>query len=430
MLPLELASGSDYIEAIGLDVIVHASDRPSCRSFSGTQYAHVEHIEAQAGRPTQVQRRLAGRERTMALNATSTSASAVAPHGAAKPALASAAERLGVLPRPRLEYTPEVARETAHLYERVSRAVTPMEWPYYAPLIKAINDLKKQRNAVILAHNYMTPEIFHCVGDIRGDSLQLAKEAAKTSADVIVQAGVHFMAETSKLLCPEKTVLIPDLEAGCSLASSITAADVRALREAYPGVPIVTYVNTSAAVKAECDICCTSANAVKVVESLGAPRVLLIPDEFLAKYVQTKTKVEIIAWKGHCEVHERFTAEELEAFRKADPGTKIIAHPECPPDVIAAADFTGSTAGMIDYVKTKKPRKVVLVTECSMSSNVAAEAPETEFVRPCNLCPHMKRITLENILESLLTLRHEVTVDPAIAARARRAVERMVNLTN
>jgi quinolinate synthase len=331
-------------------------------------------------------------------------------------------------PRPDLPYTPAIAREMAPLYEKVRHVITPMEWPQYAPLIKAINDLKKQRGAVILAHNYMTPEIFHCVGDFRGDSLQLAKEAARTDAKVIVQAGVHFMAETSKLLNPDKTVLIPDLRAGCSLAASITAEDVRMLRAAYPGVPIVTYVNTSAAVKAECDICCTSSNAVKVVESLGAPRVLLIPDEYLAKYVQTKTKVEIIAWKGHCEVHERFTAEELEAFREADPGTRIIAHPECPPDVIKAADFTGSTAAMIDWVKTKRPRKVVLVTECSMSSNVAAEVPDVEFVRPCNLCPHMKRISLEAIYDALRYMRYEVTVDPAIAARARAAVERMVNL--
>jgi len=327
-------------------------------------------------------------------------------------------------------FTAELAREMEPLYARVKHVVTPMEWMQYAPLIKAINDLKKQRDAVILAHNYMTPEIFHCVGDFKGDSLQLAKEATRTKAKVIVQAGVHFMAETSKLLNPDKTVLIPDLEAGCSLAASITAEDVRMLRAAYPGVPVVTYVNTSAAVKAECDICCTSSNAVKVVESLNAPRVLLIPDEYLAKYVQTKTKVEIIAWKGHCEVHERFTAEELEAYRKADPATRIIAHPECPPDVIAAADFTGSTAAMIDWVKTKRPRKVVLVTECSMSSNVAAEVPDVEFVRPCNLCPYMKRISLEKIYESLLYMRHEVTIDPEVAARARRAVERMVNLTN
>jgi quinolinate synthase len=327
-------------------------------------------------------------------------------------------------------YTPELAAEMAPMYARVQHVITPMEWPAYAPLIKAINELKKQRNAVILAHNYMTPEIFNCVGDFRGDSLQLAKEAARTKADVIVQAGVHFMAETSKLLSPDKTVLIPDPLAGCSLADSITPADVRMLREVYPGVPIVTYVNTSAAVKAECDICCTSSNAVKVVESLGAPRVLLIPDEYLAKYVQTKTKVEIIAWKGHCEVHERFTAEDIAAMRAADPGIKIIAHPECPPEVIDASDFTGSTAAMINYVTSNRPRKVALITECSMASNVAVEAPDVEFIRPCNLCPHMKRISLENIYTALRDMRYEVHVDPIVAAKARRAVERMVNLTN
>lgn len=328
------------------------------------------------------------------------------------------------------KFTPELAAEMAPLYEKVEHIVTPMEWAHYAPLIKAINELKKERNAVILAHNYMTPEIFHCVGDFRGDSLQLAREAAKVDADVIVQAGVHFMAETSKLMNPDKTVLIPDLEAGCSLASSITAEDVRTLRAAYPGVPVVTYVNTSAAVKAECDICCTSSNAVKVVESLNAPRVLLIPDEYLAKYVATQTDVEIITWKGRCEVHERFTAEELNTLRDGDPGVKIIAHPECPPDVIEAADFTGSTAAMINWVKSNRPDKVILVTECSMSSNVAAEAPDVEFVRPCNLCPHMKRISLEKILDSLVYMKNEITIDPEVAERARQAVERMVNLTN
>ena len=327
-------------------------------------------------------------------------------------------------------YSPALAREMAPLYERVKSIVTPMEWMQYAPLIKSINELKAQRNAVILAHNYMTPEIFHCVGDIRGDSLQLAKEAARADGDIIVQAGVHFMAETAKLLNPDKTVLIPDMKAGCSLAASITADDVRALRKAYPGVPIVTYVNTSAAVKAECDICCTSSNAVQVVESLGVDRVLFIPDEYLAKYVQTKTDIEIIAWKGRCEVHERFTSKELENYRKSDPGVRIIAHPECPPDVIDMADFTGSTAAMINWVKTERPDKVLMVTECSMASNVAAETPEVEFVGPCNLCPHMKRISLENIRDSLLYLEHEVTIDPAIAERARRSVERMVNLTN
>ena len=327
-------------------------------------------------------------------------------------------------------WSPALQAEMAPMFARVKNVITPMEWPHYAPLIKAINELKKERHAVILAHNYMTPEIFHCVADFRGDSLQLAKEAARTDAKVIVQAGVHFMAETSKLLSPDKTVLIPDMRAGCSLAASITADDVRMLREAYPGVPIVTYVNTSAAVKAECDITCTSSNAVKVVESLNAPRVLCIPDQYLAKWVQTQTKVEIITWKGACEVHERFTGEELDRLRKDDPGLKIIAHPECPPDVIAASDFTGSTSAMINWVKDKRPKKVVLVTECSMASNVAVEVPDVEFVRPCNLCPHMKRISLENIYDSLLHLQYEVTIDPGVADRARRAVERMVNLTN
>jgi quinolinate synthase len=334
----------------------------------------------------------------------------------------------GVLPD--LAYTPEVARETAHLYERVARVIPPIEWPGFAPYIKAINELKRARNAVVLAHNYMTPEIFHCVADVVGDSLQLAREASKADAEIIVQGGVHFMAETSKLLNPDKMVLIPDSRAGCSLAASITGADVRALREAYPGVPVVTYVNTSAEVKAECDICCTSSNAVRVVESLGSKRVILIPDEYLAKYVASQTSVEIITWKGHCEVHERFSGVELRAYREADPGVKIIAHPECDQDVIQEADFTGSTAGMIKWVKDNQPSKVLLVTECSMSDNVAVETPNVQFVRPCNLCPHMKRITLPKILDSLVFLKEEVTVDPAIAERARAAVERMINLNH
>lgn len=338
------------------------------------------------------------------------------------------AGRFRPLPRPNLEFTPEVEAATAHLYEKVKDVIPEMEWPFFAPYIKAINEVKAERGAVILAHNYQTPEIFHCVADVVGDSLQLAIEAAKVDADVIVQCGVHFMAETSKLLNPEKTVLIPDMRAGCSLAESITGADVRALREAYPGVPIVTYVNTSAEVKAESDICCTSSNAVKVVEAMNAPRVLCIPDEYLAKYVQTQTSVEIIAWKGHCEVHERFTGKELRRYRDADPSIRIIAHPECPPDVIEEADFTGSTAHMIKWVKTERPERVVMVTECSMADNVAAETPGVKFIRPCNLCPHMKRITLPNILDTLLEMKNEVTVDPAIAARARLAVERMINL--
>lgn len=336
---------------------------------------------------------------------------------------------LKVLPRPDLTYTPEVAAETALLYARVAHVIPPVEWPFHAPYIAAINRLKRERNAVILAHNYQTPEIYHCVADVVGDSLQLAKLAAKTSADIIVQGGVHFMAETSKLLSPEKMVLIPDVKAGCSLAASITGADIRALRAAYPGVPVVAYVNTSAEVKAEVDICCTSANAVQVVESLGARRVLFVPDRYLAKYVQSRTRVEIIAWHGACEVHERFTGAELRRYKLDDPSIRIIAHPECPPDVIAEADFTGSTAGMIDYAMAQKGGKVLLVTECSMADNVASNAKDVEFVRPCNLCPHMKRITLPKILESLLTLKHRVEIPAELAARARHSVERMVNLT-
>jgi len=345
------------------------------------------------------------------------------------PNVSDAVSKYGIMDMPNLEYTPELARETAHAYERVSTVVPPIEWPAFAPYVKAINKLKKERNAVILAHNYMTPEIFHCISDYVGDSLQLAKEAAKTDAEIIVQCGVHFMAETAKLLSPEKTVLIPDMKAGCSLAESITGADVRALREAHPGVPVVTYANTSAEVKAECDICCTSSNAVKIVESLGVRRVIFLPDEFLANYVAGQTDVEIISWKGHCEVHERFTAEDLRAAREADPGVKIIAHPECPPDVLAEADYTGSTTGMINYVKDNQPKKVVMVTECSMSDNVAVETPGVEFVRPCNLCPHMKRITLPKILDSLVYLKEEITIDARVAARARASVERMVELS-
>ncbi len=354
------------------------------------------------------------------------SAQTVAP-GSFAPA-PRARQNLSPLPRPDLKWTPQVEAATKHLYERVSKVIPPVEWPFHAPYVKAINDLKKARNAVILAHNYQTPEIYNCVADFVGDSLQLAKMAAASEADVIVQGGVHFMAETSKVLNPAKTVLIPDSRAGCSLAESITAADIRALRAQYPGVPIVAYVNTSADVKAEVDICCTSSNAVKVVESLGVERVIMVPDRYLAQNVAAHTKVKIIAWHGACEVHERFTAEEIRAYRADHPGLTVIAHPECPREVVEVSDFSGSTAAMIDYVRTKKPARVLLVTECSMSDNVAAVTTATEFVRPCNFCPHMKRITLPRILDSLLDLREEVVIDPAIAVRARRSVQRMIDL--
>jgi quinolinate synthase len=329
-------------------------------------------------------------------------------------------------------FTPEVEALTAPAWEKVRRHVTPMEWRLQAPLIAEINRLKRDKNAVILAHNYMTPEIFHGVGDFVGDSLALAKEAARSDAAVIVQAGVHFMAETSKILSPEKRVLIPDLRAGCSLASSITGADVRLIKQRHPGLPVVTYVNTTADVKAETDICCTSANAVQVVEEAarqwGVDRVILIPDEFLARNVARQTEIGIIAWKGRCEVHERFTAADILELKEAYPDAEVLAHPECPAEVLEVSDFAGSTAAMNDYVLKRQPKRVVLITECSMADNVAADAVNTEFLRPCNLCPHMKRISLENIYEALLHDRFEVTVDPAIAERARLAVQRMVDL--
>ncbi len=331
-----------------------------------------------------------------------------------------------------LAFTPDVERATSPIWDKVKSRVTPLEWRLQAPLIAAINQLKKQKNAVILAHNYMTPEIFHGVGDFVGDSLGLAREAAKSDAAVIVQAGVHFMAETSKVLCPDKTVLIPDPLAGCSLASSITGADVRLIKQRYPGLPIVTYVNTTADVKAETDICCTSANAVQVVEHIarewGVDRVVLIPDEYLARNVARQTKVGIIAWQGRCEVHERFNREDIRELRAAYPGAEILAHPECPTEVLEEADFAGSTAAMNDYVIQRKPRQVVLITECSMADNVACDAPDTEFVRPCNLCPHMKRISLENIRDALLYGRFEVKVDAAVSERARLAVQRMIDM--
>jgi quinolinate synthase len=315
---------------------------------------------------------------------------------------------------------------------RLKDVVAPFEMRAHLPLIAEINALKRAKDAVILAHNYMTPEIFHGVGDYVGDSLGLAREAQRSDAKVIVQAGVHFMAETSKILSPEKTILMPDLLAGCSLASSITGADVRLIKQRYPGIPVVTYVNTTADVKAETDICCTSANAVQVVEHAarewGVDRVILIPDEFLARNVARQTDVKIIAWAGRCEVHERFTAADIAEMRESWPDAEILAHPECPPEVLEASDFAGSTAAMTDYVAQRKPKRVVMITECSMADNVALDSPGTEFVRPCNLCPHMKRITLEGIRDALLFDRYEVRVDAAIAERARDAVQRMIDM--
>ncbi|WP_316218270.1 quinolinate synthase NadA [Bradyrhizobium sp. SZCCHNR3003] len=314
----------------------------------------------------------------------------------------------------------------ASLAERLRRVIPPPEWAVFEDDVEAILALKRRRNAVVLAHNYQTPEIYHGVADIVGDSLLLAREATKVDAEVIVLAGVHFMAETAKLLNPDKTVLIPDVEAGCSLAESITAADVRLMRARHPGVPVVAYVNTSVAVKAESDVCCTSGNARAVVESLGVDHVIMLPDEYLARNVAAQTKVRITAWKGHCEVHERFSANDVRTLRDNHPGVTVLAHPECPPEVVAEADFAGSTAAMSDFVGARRPVRVVLLTECSMSDNVAVLHPDIEFIRPCNLCPHMKRITLKNIRHALETNTHEVTIDPAMAERARRAVERML----
>ncbi|MDE8349803.1 MAG: quinolinate synthase NadA [Acidocella sp.] len=316
--------------------------------------------------------------------------------------------------------------DLTNLYQRVARVIPPAEWALFTPDITAIQKLKRERNAVILAHNYQTPEIFHGVADIVGDSLALAREAMRVDADVIVLAGVHFMAETAKLLNPSKTVLIPDTRAGCSLAESITPADIALLRQRYPGVPVVAYVNTSAAVKAASDICCTSGNAKKIVESLGVPEVIMLPDEYLAQNIAAQTNVKVISWAGHCEVHERFTPQEIINLRAAHPGLVVLAHPECPPDVVAQADFAGSTAAMSDYVSRERPARVVLITECSMSDNVAVMHPTTDFIRPCNLCPHMKRITLGNIRTCLETMQSEVIIDQALVAPARRAVERML----
>ncbi|MDB2344818.1 quinolinate synthase NadA [Candidatus Pelagibacter bacterium] len=319
-------------------------------------------------------------------------------------------------------------RSTSEIYKKISKHVPEIEWKVHAPLIEKINRLKKEKNAVILAHNYQTPEIYHGVADIAADSLALAVEAAKTSADIIVLCGVHFMAETAKLMSPEKKVLIPDMDAGCSLAASLTGEDVRLLKKKYPGVPVVSYVNTSADVKAETDVCCTSANAVKVVESLKTDKVIFLPDQHLANYVAKQTKVKIISWKGSCIVHEQFSPKEIEDIRKANPGIKVIGHPECPSDVLDACDFAGSTGGMIDYVKKNQPKKVMLVTECSMSDNVQADNPNVEFIKPCNLCPYMKKINLQKILDCLENETNEIFIEEKMAKAARQSVQRMTEI--
>tara|TARA_Y100001970_G_scaffold12670_1_gene14499 strand:- start:160 stop:1149 length:990 start_codon:yes stop_codon:yes gene_type:complete len=327
-----------------------------------------------------------------------------------------------------MEVNADIKKATDPIYQKISKTIPEIEWAIHAPYVYKINRLKKEKNAVILAHNYQTPEIYHGISDFSADSLALAVEAAKTKADIIVMCGVHFMAETAKLMSPEKKVLLPDMNAGCSLSSSITGEDVRNLKKKYPGVPVVSYVNTSAEVKAETDVCCTSANAVKIVKSLGVKKVIFLPDDFLAKYVASQTDVEIISWKGTCEVHEQFNDEEINEIRKNNPGIKIIAHPECPPDVIKASDFAGSTSGMIKYVKDNQPEKVMMVTECSMSDNVQIDNPNVKFVRPCNLCPHMKKITLPKVLSCLENETNELIMDKDTIEKARKSVERMAEI--
>lgn len=324
----------------------------------------------------------------------------------------------------------DIATANADIYARMDRVVSPPDWAIYAPYVAAINKLKKERNAVILAHNYMTPEIYHGIADVVGDSLQLAIEASKVKADVIVQCGVHFMAETSKILNPSKTVLIPDMEAGCSLAESITAEGIAEMRAKYPGAPVVTYVNTTAEVKAASDICCTSSNAVQIVRGLDADTVIMTPDKYLAQNIANLVpEKNIVWWDGACIVHEQYTAQDLKDFREWNPGTRIIAHPECPPDVVAEADFSGSTSGIIDYVTQQRPEKAMLVTECSMASNISDALPDVDFVGPCNMCPYMKKITLEKVLWSLHTMEGAVEVDPQVADKARIAVQRMIDLS-
>ena len=319
----------------------------------------------------------------------------------------------------------EIKSTTDPIFQKISKVVPDVEWAFHAPYIHKINKLKKEKNAVILAHNYQTPEIYHGIADFASDSLALAIEASKTKADIIVMCGVHFMAETAKLMSPNKKVLLPDMKAGCSLASSISGKDVRLLKQKYPGVPVVSYVNTSADVKAETDVCCTSANAVKVVESLGVKEVIFLPDDYLAKYVASNTKVKIISWKGTCIVHEQFTANEINEIKNQNPGIVVIAHPECPPDVINASDFAGSTTGMSEYVKKNQPKKVMMVTECSMSDNIQIENPKVQFIKPCNLCPYMKKITLPKILDCLEKENNEIIIPKNLISKARLSVEKM-----
>ncbi len=337
------------------------------------------------------------------------------------------------------------------LYEqlkaKLQHVVPDVELRYKAELAYEINQLKKELNAVILGHNYMEPALFHSIPDFTGDSLFLSRKAAETDKDIIVFCGVKFMAETAKILNPEKTVLLPSVKAGCSLAESITAEDVRQLRERFPGMPVVSYVNTYADVKAESDICCTSSNAAAVVESLGTERVIFLHDEYLASNVaqesgkriifplrtspnlefDTTEDYQLVGWRGRCEVHEKFTLQDIEDVRAQFPDVVILAHPECSPDVVAAADFAGSTSAMIRYVEQTEAPLYLLLTECAMGDNIMAANPQKEMLRLCRVrCPHMNQITLEDTLVALKKTQYVIEVPEEIRLRAAKAVERMI----
>ncbi len=327
-----------------------------------------------------------------------------------------------------LVFNDTVKAGTAEIYNKLKKSIPDLEWPVLAPYIFEINKIKKKNDFVILAHNYQTPDIFYGIADVVGDSLGLAIKGSKVKEKNILMCGVHFMAETAKIMSPEKKVYLPDMKAGCSLAESITAEDIRKLKKKYPNVPVVTYVNTSADVKSETDICCTSANAVKVVESLGVDEVIFLPDEYLAKYVSLNTNVKIISWKGKCEVHEKFSKKDVLEIKSRYKDLEVVSHPECPPDVIAASDFTGSTGSMINHVKNTKAKNIFLVTECSMSDNVQIENPNINFVKPCNLCPHMKKIELPKILDCLKNYNNEIKIDQDIAKNAKKAISRMIEV--
>ena len=327
-----------------------------------------------------------------------------------------------------LVFNDTVKAGTAEIYNKLKKSIPDLEWPVLAPYIFEINKIKKKNDFVILAHNYQTPDIFYGIADVVGDSLGLAIKGSKVKEKNILMCGVHFMAETAKIMSPEKKVYLPDMKAGCSLAESITAEDIRKLKKKYPNVPVVTYVNTSADVKSETDICCTSANAVKVVESLGVDEVIFLPDEYLAKYVSLNTNVKIISWKGKCEVHEKFSKKDILEIKSRYKDLEVVSHPECPPDVIAASDFTGSTGSMINHVKNTKAKNIFLVTECSMSDNVQIDNPNINFIKPCNLCPHMKKIELPKILDCLKNYKNEIKIDQDIAKNAKKAISRMIEV--